>query len=385
MARIAYVDHSFHKKTQSTAFLVEVLRRHGHDVDVFWDEAWQGGSPLHWSELGSYDVVIMFQALCPVQSKYYRDLHPNVIYIPMLDQFGLWAGPVLNLQDFWEQFQGSKILNFSIALHAMTITSGIASHLARYYQAPKSNSAHFDRGMHGFFWLRRELEVPWSVVRTLISDTRFDSFHIHLAVDPGTPAPKLPSAAEMIQHNVTTSVWYENKAELELVLHKANVFFAPRLGEGIGQSFLEAFSRGQCVVAPNNGTMNEYIITGLNGLLYDASNPTPLDFTSAAELGRRGKKAATIGRLAWNRGEKELVDFILKPSEIFYVGKYQHRSLVRAQSPAPLPRSRILFHGLRQASRQYKIFRYTRPIWHPVTILAIKAIRRLKYLSGSSR
>ncbi len=40
MARIAYVDHSFHRTTRSTEFLPEILERHGHQVQHFWDDAW---------------------------------------------------------------------------------------------------------------------------------------------------------------------------------------------------------------------------------------------------------------------------------------------------------------------------------------------------------
>ena len=50
---------------------------------------------------------------------------------------------------------------------------------------------------------------------------------------------------------------------------RANVYFAPRLEEGIGQTFLEAIRWGRCVVAADNRTINEYIIHGVNGLLYD--------------------------------------------------------------------------------------------------------------------
>ena len=60
MASVAYVDHSFHRTTKSTGFLPEILRRHGHVVDNFWDDAWQGGAPVEWAAVRSYDVVIMF-------------------------------------------------------------------------------------------------------------------------------------------------------------------------------------------------------------------------------------------------------------------------------------------------------------------------------------
>ena len=60
MARIAYVDHSYHRTTRSTYFLRDMLRRHGHEVNDFWDEAWQGGQPIDWADVQHHDAVITF-------------------------------------------------------------------------------------------------------------------------------------------------------------------------------------------------------------------------------------------------------------------------------------------------------------------------------------
>ena len=381
MARVAYVDHSFHRTTRSNGFLPQLLRRHGHVVDHFWDDAWQGGQPVAWPEVASYDVVIMFQSYCPPPARYFRKAHPNVVYIPMLDQFSLWRGPMLNLSTFWEPFQGSKVLNFSSAVHCMTTGFGIASHVVRYYQPAADRPSSSRQGLHGFFWLRRELELPWRVIRQLIDEARFDSFHIHLATDPGTPPPALPSAEDVARHNITTSVWFENKADLDALMERANVYFAPRLEEGIGQSFLEAMGRGQCVVAPNQGTMNEYIVHGLNGMLYDSHNPRPLDFSDVARLGARAKEGTVVGRALWEKAEEDLVRFILTPSEALYVGKYQHAFVheeigIQPASPANLSMRAAASAGLHGLAQRHGVFRSTRFIWHPMIRLARQLLGR---------
>lgn len=365
MASVAYVDHSFHRTTKSTGFLPEILRRHGHVVDNFWDDAWQGGAPVKWAAVQSYDVVIMFQSYCPPEGMNFRRAHPNVIYIPMLDQFGQWQGPLFNLAEFWEPFQGSKVMNFSNAVHCMTTGFGIVSHFVRYYRAVPDAPPPPQQGLHGFFWLRRERELPWQVIRRLIANSKFDSFHIHLATDPGTPPATLPPQEDIAYHNITTSTWFEDKSDLNALIARANIYFAPRLEEGIGQSFLEAMARGQCVVAPNQGTMNEYILPGLNGLLYDIGSPTALDFADAIELGSRAKKGAEIGRLHWQRAEQKLVDFILTPSPSLYQNRYQHPALstsevgackIRSLEPS-LARSSSLAAALRRAANRYAFLR----------------------------
>lgn len=379
MARIAYVDHSYHRTTKSTAFLPEILRRRGHQVDWFWDDAWQGGAPVAWEQVRSHDVVIMFQSYCPPDQSYFRLAHPNVVYIPMLDQFGFWQGPIYNLSDFWEPFQGSKVLNFSNAAHCMTTGFGIVSHFVRYYQPLVELHSSQRQGLHGFFWVRREEQLPWRLIRQLIANTSFDSFHIHLAVDPGTPPAELPSSEDLERHHITTSTWFEDKAELKAIMERANVYFAPRLEEGIGQSFLEAMARGQCVVAPDFGTMNEYIIPGLNGLLYDFQHPQPLDFSNIAQLGARAAEGVRAGRLAWEQAEEDLERFILTPSEALYAGRYQHpfgvREIAVEQAP-PDSSDPSVAASLREASQRYAIFRATRLVWHPL-IRIVRHIRRL--------
>ncbi len=369
MVRVAYIDHSFHMKTQSTQFLAEILERYGHTVTFFWDEAWSGGKSVSWSAVENYDAVIMFQAVCDAGGHYFRKLHPNVTFIPMLDQFGICFGPLFNLTNFWRQFQGCKVINFSSAAHAVTTAFGIQSHFARYYQ-PLVDGADQEKntdGLHGFFWLRREGELPWKVVRELIAGTHFSSFHLHLAPDPGSSSPTLPSDEDIKRFNIKTSTWFEKKSDLDAVLSRANVYFAPRLEEGIGQSFLEAFGRSQCVVAPNEGTMNEYILDGVNGLLYDWKNPKSLNFEKAIEYGAQGRLAALRGRNNWERGEARLVEYIGKPSEEFYAGKYQYQFSVEENAVN-------LERYLAQLSRQNRILKKTRRIWWPV------ANRLRKYL-----
>lgn len=332
MATIAYVDHSYHKKTISTKFLPDILIQHGHKVYFFWDESWQGGSPVAWSDIEKYEAIIMFQSICPIYGKYYAQLHPNVTYIPMLDQFGVWCGPLFNLTQFWEPFQGCKVLNFSNAVHCMTNAFGIKSKFVRYFKPPRLESTTPKDGLRGFAWLRREEQISWELIKKLIGPAEFKSIHLHVAKDPGTPQITLPDTDDILKHNITLSSWFEDKQEFENVLDQCNVFFSPRMEEGIGQSFLEALSRGQCVVAPNQGTMNEYILHGVNGILFNSEHPEPVDFSNVNLLAVAGLQSAISGYMHWQRQEEDIVKYILSPNKNLYVGKYDHFNIGNFQS-----------------------------------------------------
>ena len=115
----------------------------------------------------------------------------------MFDQFGFSQHHASNLATFWEPFQGSKILSFSTSVHALATGFGIVSHLVRYYPEVPPEPLRKSEGLHGFFWLRRESELGWNIVRALIGSTRFDSFHLHCAGDPGFPPVQPPPAADL--------------------------------------------------------------------------------------------------------------------------------------------------------------------------------------------
>lgn len=320
MATIAYVDHSYHKKTFSTRFIRDVLEAQGHQVDLFWDDAWQGGNEISFEQVMNYDVVIMFQSFCQLEEgKSFGKLHPNVVYIPMLDQFGVRTGAVQGLNQFWRKFEGCKVVNFSLIAHGLTVGAGIRSKLFRFYRQPEQKTM-VTGGLHGFLWIRLQQCISWQVVKKLIGETHFDSFHLHLAKDPGSTEIELPSEEDIKKYNITVTTWFDSKSEFEEVLNKANVYFAPRLEEGIGQSFLEAFARGQCVVAPNHGTMNEYIQHGFTGLLYDDQSPQPLDFTQVEDICARTHQACRVGYEQWINSQTALVEYILMPNEEAYRG-----------------------------------------------------------------
>ena len=317
--KIAYVDHSFHRETDSNSFLVDLLKRHGHSVSVFWDEKWNGGKSVQFDAVRNYDVVIMFQTQCPARASSYSHIHKNVVYIPMLDQFSLYSAIAHDHHRELCKFRGCKVVSFSNGVHCAMMAFGIKSLLAKYYPHPSVMNSNFRSGLRAFFWVRCENQISWPMVRKLLGNTVFENVHIHIAPDPHTPAPTLPTDEEIAKYNITTSTWFENKDDFLRVLQKANVFFAPRLTEGIGQSFLEAMARGQCVVAPNRGTMNEYIVHGVNGILYEPEDVASLDFSRAFELGKNAYESVRAGRQQWEAAEKRIVEFILTPNSEFYL------------------------------------------------------------------
>lgn len=355
MARIALFDHYYHAKTGSSAFFTELLAGRGHTVDLFPDK--REGMRVDRAELRNYDAVIFYQIRPEEGTPPLRLLHPNVVHMPMLDHLSLGCGAGANFSGYWEPFQGSKVIAFSSAVHASALTLGVSSFLFRWYPPPNASVPRPPaKDLRGFFWLRREDQVSWPMIRTLIGETHFTSLHLHVAPDPDSPPPQLPPQEDCAKYNITQSSWFERQEDFLRVLDNADVFFASRSCEGIGMSFLEAMARGQCVIARDHGTMNEYILHGVNGLLYNGQAPAPLDFSNVAELGGQALESIRSGHARRLEHEEQLIAYLLTPSEELYRDGYHH----------PLTTAAKAARAIRNTLRRSRLMRSTEKCWMPL-------------------
>jgi glycosyltransferase involved in cell wall biosynthesis len=309
---LAFIDHSFHKKTKTAQFFTNLLSKY-YEVKILWDDSWKNGSSnvIEYVFDHNFDTVIFWQNFYYTNKILKKLNNNNIIIIPMYD------GVPHDNNLFWYPYRHFKILNFSRTLHTQLKNLGISSFHVQYYPEPKqsgSDSNGFST-LNGFFWQRR-CEITWDLIRKLICNNDFNKFHIHYAIDPPGFTKILPTDDEMVNYHITTSEWFPNNDDYIKLLHDTNVYFAPRPYEGIGMSFLEAMALGNCVVAPNNPTMNEYITNGYNGYLYDLKNPLPLNFSNAQQIAQNAKNSIKEGYDKWLNCENNLIEFINQRNNI---------------------------------------------------------------------
>src|SRR5690606_16522650 len=126
--------------------------------------------------------------------------------------------------------------------------------------------------------------------------------HLHIHDVPDLPVPpNIPKIEDwpLLAKDITRSTWFETKEEFLAVMKRANVYFAPRLSEGIGMANLEAMAQGQCVLAHRESTHNEYLKHGANGLLFDLSHVYPIDLSRAKQLGKAARETVIAGYDRW--------------------------------------------------------------------------------------
>ncbi|MDM8554073.1 glycosyltransferase [Desulfococcaceae bacterium HSG7] len=323
MKKLAYIDHSFHIKSTATLFLINILKKY-YEVEIFWDEFYSSGLRVDLGKIAAqkFDTLILFQQLDVYTIDELESLNcDNIILIPMYDAcFGY-------SDEYWLVYRNFKFINFSKTLHLKLKKLGIVSVYFQYFLNPvisKQQNQNFTK-LNGFFW-QRTGDITWNQIKTIVKKTDFNKIHIHTAVDPPGYPIVLPSKHETEKYNVTVSDWFPEKDDYFKLISDTNVFFAPRPHEGIGMSFIEAMTMGQCVVAPDNPTMNEYITHGVNGLLYDPKAPRSLDFSDIETLSVNAKKYMYKGYRKWIKSEKKLIRFIDKPKDTFLWIKIKRKS-----------------------------------------------------------
>lgn len=298
MKRLLFVDHSYHAKTKSTDFILELLSER-YNIDIVYDSSWLGEPEIELQELsGHYDVIVFWQVISKTMI---RDLRcNNIVFFPMYDAC---VGVSSN---YWFPLKGLKVVNFSRTLDEELRELGFHTLYVQYYPLPGEFVESNERSV--FFWQRRD-EITWWHVKQLFPPNNTDCVHIHRTTDPGHEF-LAPSLHDEGTYKITYSDWFEHRKDYVDAVTNKSFFIAPRPTEGIGFSFLEAMSIGKIVVGVDRPTMNEYIIHGVNGLLFSLENPQPLHVENLERLMKAAHESIVQGRLRWESDRQKILDFI---------------------------------------------------------------------------
>lgn len=278
MKKILFIDHSFHKKTLATKFLIDILCEVGK-VDIVWDDSWQTKQSfkLNRSITSKYDVVIFFQRIPSPISLLSIDRAKSIFWFPMYDESGQKG---VGYFKSYAIVPNLRIVSFSKCLHERMIISGLYSTYFKYH--PKPINRCNSQKINILFWPRNE-SLSWSLIKSLLFNTPVSNLYFKVDPDPSKKV-EMPTKNDIKKYNIHIIRGWLDKKEYLSLLQKCTVFIAPRLYEGIGQSFLNAIVHGLIVVAPDKPTMNEYIIDNVNGILFDRDNPKPINLSSLNKL-----------------------------------------------------------------------------------------------------
>jgi glycosyltransferase involved in cell wall biosynthesis len=320
---LLFIGHTYHKKTKSSEFLLDILRKEYDVVEVYINpeyayeyvefEKYQGQT---------FDALVIWQVMPQIQelSNYISWLH--AVYFPMYDHY-YSMGRLFDSD--WRYYVKMLIICFSKAMQQELDDNGFDTRYIQYFPEPKPVT-NWGAEDSVFFWQR----VSFLNLHTLadaMRDISIRAVHHHQAIDPChtiVPLSAYDSSVQSFYQNktLTVSEWFEDKAQLQETISRHALYMAPRHLEGIGMSFLEAMAQGRCVIAPDHSTMNEYITDGVNGLLYPwneriesrcgakANNPT----LSIREIQQNSYQSIVDGYARWNQEKHNILLWLRETS-----------------------------------------------------------------------
>ncbi len=301
--KLAYIDHSFHKKTKSTYFLRDILRDHFDIVDI-WDESWNGGEKISATQINSqnFDYVLFFQSFLPLCEL--KKIKAKIIWVPMYD------GVVQLGNSFWMELStiSIKILSFSKKISEITANHKLDTLSVQYFINPEDLPMVVDYAKKKvFFWQRTNFS--FSDVKKIIGNQEINQFILKLDPDPGYKA-SFPIKEDIEKYNIKIIQETLSKEEYTSLLKESNLFISPRKYEGIGMSFIEAMTMGLSVVAIDKPTMNEYIRNDKNGYLVDPNKLREIDFSTFKKNGINAREGCLIGYEKWKNSHGEIINFM---------------------------------------------------------------------------
>lgn len=301
MEKIAFITHSYHKKTQSYDFIVNYLKEF-YDVELLFDEEWDTGKKIDWAKFDNrYKAVIILQMFPENEEKLKKITNNNIIYIPMYDHVENW--PFRK----WYLCKDIKIVNFSSTLHKKLSKWGFNSIYVQFFIEPKEFSPGIDNEV--FFWQRLS-KVNINTIKKILAKSNV-KLHIHKTADPGHYYVE-PTKEDEKRFNITYSEWFDTKEEAQSLVKSKGIYISPRFAEGIGMGFLEAMSQGKIVIANNKPTMNEYIKHGKTGFLCNFRFPRPIKISNIREIQQNAYNYSKAGYEKWLVERKNIIDFIEK-------------------------------------------------------------------------
>lgn len=324
---LLFVDHVFHIKTQSFHFLIEILQR-DFDVTIKYVDPDSSFDVDDLMDDNEFVVLAQMDFL----TTHFINMGKKVCVVQMYD------GSAGLPDRHWQINRQARYLNFSVALHARALAAKAESHLVRYFPDPSKFEPVTDfSSARGFFWQR----LPKSPVNlktvALMTNGSLDQLHIHTPADDGSEFDE--TALEGFSCPVTTSSWFERHEDFKATLDEANIYFAPRLAEGIGHGFLEALAKGMLVLAYDLPTHNEYINNWTTGILFNKDvGPVTFDDwqAQATQMSGNAKLMMANGFAQWQKNQNTIGQFI-------------------KETPTPrVPKVLGIKHALNEMTRGYK-------------------------------
>lgn len=297
MKKVLYLDLGFHLKTCSSRFVYELLEEYFQVDKCFVDL--DGRIDISKDSMDNYYEYLVLWQVMPKRKELEFISYGKGILFPMFDN-------VINKPiDEWNEYKDFTIISFCKTLHNYLVKKGFDSKYIQYFPKPLAVKEYGD--INSLFFWQRTKDIHVNQVLSLCKNLNIKKVHIHKALDPNY---YYIDVNRRFKYDFSYSKWLPQKSDLEKIISMSAYYIAPRKYEGIGMSFLEAMAMGRCVIAPNYPTMNEYINSGVNGILYDYIVAEEIDLYDVRKLQKNAFQSVEIGYQKWINNRYHIIEWI---------------------------------------------------------------------------
>lgn len=298
MKKVLFLDMVYHSKTKSSLFIIELLKEH-YIVDVHYYETRVAVINDMYNVLDQeYDFLVCWQVM-PEDYVLAQLNYKTGVFFPMYDS------TIGMTDENWIRFKDFIIISFSETLHSYLSEKGFCSKYIQYF--PTTQNVQIWGEKNSLFFWQRVNQININLIMKICTNLNLRRVHVHKALDPGHC---FVDADSQYSCEIEYSTWFEKKESMSNLIMQSSYYAASRIYEGIGMSFLEAMALGRCVIAPDYPTMNEYIIDGETGLLYDFEHPSLLEMPDVRKIQKNVYEYMSEGYLKWIKNKYCIIEWM---------------------------------------------------------------------------
>ncbi|MCH9633626.1 MAG: hypothetical protein S4CHLAM7_03570 [Chlamydiae bacterium] len=296
--KLTFIGRQYHSKTKSDQMILDILEKQ-FSINLIRREQYTDTELV--ARINSFHPeVVFFWCLPPSTTKHLWKIKcKNVVWAPMWDGFK----PLKFRKRMLLTSSKLKVLCFSKALYNYFLTTKMPCQYWQCALKPSFESFKSKPPYTLFLW-QRESQINLENIIKFIGIENIGKV-IYKSEIGNQLKQSYPFEIELLSDWLTTEDYRQK-------IQESDFYIAPRTAEGIGFSFLEAMSYGKVILAYNESTMNEYLIDGENGYLFDESFQMKTLLKSPLALSEKMKEHANHAYLNWEETKSQIVPFFLK-------------------------------------------------------------------------
>ena len=177
MKKLLFIGHSYHQKTHSADFMIDLLSQR-YTIQKFYFDPYSQNintvfSPIYKKE---FDIIVLWQIMPDLHELSKNIKFNKSVFFPMYD-----GVPSLT-DNYWKSYKNTTIINFCLELHKQLYKLDYNSNYIQFF--PKPIAINNNGNPKSIFFWQRHTSINSDTITKVLSSTDINHLHLHKAPDP---------------------------------------------------------------------------------------------------------------------------------------------------------------------------------------------------------